>query len=85
MGSAVLIAARRGDVKIVRAILEEDIFVVNNVLDQALEEGLTCFFEVCIIKPALHALGIFFFQSCSIEFNHWVLLLIKASNIRCRA
>ena len=62
MRSAVLIAARRGDVKIVRAILEEDVFVVNNVLDQALKEGLTCFFEVCIM-PALHALGIFFFQS----------------------
>ena len=46
MKSAVLIAARKGDGKIVRAILEEDIFVVDYVLNQALEEGLTSFFEV---------------------------------------
>ena len=52
MGSAVLIAARKGDMKIVRAILEEDIYIIGDVFDQAIAEGLTCFFEVIVTSYA---------------------------------
>lgn len=47
-------AARKGDVKIVRCFVEDDVQVVLEelpngklVIDQAKEEGLTSLFEVC--------------------------------------
>ncbi len=46
MASALLIAARKGYVKIVRCILEEDETKVIYIMDQAVEEGLTSLFEV---------------------------------------
>ena len=54
MTLAVLIAARKGDVKIVRAILEEDKAIVQDqdVLKQAVAEGLTSFFEVIVTSSA---------------------------------
>ena len=53
MAIALLVAARRGDVKIVRRLLRDDITIIteelpngSTVLDQATEEGLTTLFEV---------------------------------------
>lgn len=50
MALALVIAARKGDVKIVRCILEEDVSNVFFIMDQAVEEGLTSLFEVIIYK-----------------------------------
>lgn len=52
MEAALLVAARKGDVKIVRCILEEDVSNVLLIMDQAVEEGLTSLFEV--IRPPAH-------------------------------
>lgn len=43
---ALLAAARKGDVKILRCLLEDDIWNVLGIVDQAVEEGLTSLFEV---------------------------------------
>lgn len=47
---ALLAAARKRDIKIVRRILEEDVYIVLNeiVKNRAVEEGLTSLFEVLV-------------------------------------
>ena len=46
MELALLTAARKGDIKIVRCIVEEGLHNVIHIIDQAVEEGLTTLFEV---------------------------------------
>ena len=53
MAIALLAAARKGDIKIVRRLIQDDTTVImeelpngNTVRDQATEEGLTTLFEV---------------------------------------
>ena len=46
MALALLVAARKDDIKIARCILEENVFIAFDIVDQAVEEGLTTLFEV---------------------------------------
>ena len=50
MASALLAAARNGDIKIVRCILEKNVFIVLNstIRNLAVKEGLTTLFEVFV-------------------------------------
>lgn len=45
---SLLVAARKGDIKILRCLLEDDLWMVISIMNQAVEEGLTSLFEVAL-------------------------------------
>ena len=46
MKKVILVAARKGDIKVLRCLLEDNISIVSSIMKQAVDEGLTSLFEV---------------------------------------
>ena len=76
MKKVILVAARKGDIKILRCLLEYDISIVFSIMNQAVDEGLTSLFEVALLHYNTMSTRVIFLSylaEISIANDRWKL------------